>query len=169
MTDLSRVAVLAVALALVACARPDTPQVQGPLVIDIPELCTVCVEVVRCEGPQRRAAYVLDEKDAMAQIATIWDYFAQFFRPKTEDFRDLSIYELAEDLRTPLSVRGGLRARLDVWNRRIEFPDALVDQKTGRWLATDGSQIGECVALERGPDREFKRALETAIGAGRAD
>ncbi len=156
---------LSVISLLSACARPDTPRVEGPLAIEIPELCTVCVEVLRCEGPARRAAYVLDEKDAWAQIATIWDYMKMFFAPKTEDFRDLTVYELAVDLRTPLSARGNLEVRLDVWNRRVELPDSIVVQKTGEWLAPDGAQIGSCTILARGPDREFKRALEAAIAA----
>jgi hypothetical protein len=153
---------LAFALALSACAGPDTPQVEGPLAIDIPELCTVCVEVLRCEGPSRRAAYVMDEKDAWAQIATIWDYARMFFVPKTEDFRDLAVYELAADLTTPLSVRSGLEARLDVWNRRVELPDSIVVQKTGEWQSLDGATLGSCTLFGRGPDREFKRALEAA-------
>lgn len=162
----ARALLAAVTVALASCAKPGTPQVQGPLVIDIPELCTVCVEALRCEGSGRRTAYILEEKGAWAQIATIWDYFAAFFRPKTEDFRDLSQYELAADLRTPVSARRGLEARLDVWNRRVELPDSVIDQKTGRWLALDGSSLGSCSLLPRGPDREFKRALEAAGAVG---
>jgi hypothetical protein len=156
---------LAVASLLAACTRPDTPRVEGPLAIDIPELCTVCVEVLRCEGPARRAAYVLDEKDAWAQIATIWDYMKMFFAPKIEDFRDLTVYELAADLKTPLSARGNLKARLDVWNRRVELPDSVVVQKTGEWQSLNGAQIGSCTVLARGPDRELKRALEGGIAS----
>jgi hypothetical protein len=88
---------LTTALVLVACARPGTPQVQGPLAIEIGELCTVCVEVLRYEGAGRRTVYVLDEKSAWAQIATIGDYLVQSVRPKTEDFRALTIYELGAD------------------------------------------------------------------------
>jgi hypothetical protein len=153
---------LAFACLLVACARPDTPSVEGPLAIDIPELCTVCVEVLRCEGASRRTAYVMEEKDTWAQIATIWDYFKMFFAPKTEDFRDLAVYELAEDLKTPVSARGDLEARLDVWNRRVELPDSVVVQKTGEWQSRDGATLGSCTLLGRGPDREFKRSLEAA-------
>jgi hypothetical protein len=155
--------VLAVVLiSLAGCAQPATPQVQGPLAIDIPELCTVCVEVLRCEGGEKRVAYVMDEKSAWAQIATIWDYFAQFFRPKTEDFRRVSIYQLAPDLSRAVSVRRGLEARLDVWNRRVELPDAVVDQTTGAWLAPDGATLGLCTHLPRGPDRQFVATLEDA-------
>lgn len=153
-------AVATLLLILVGCARPATPQVQGPLVIDIPELCTVCIEVLRCEGAQRRVAYVMDEKGAWAQIATIWDYFAQFFRPKTEDFRKLTIYELAPDMSRAVSARADLEARLDVWNRRVELPDAIVDQKTGAWLTRDGANQGQCTYLPRGPDRQFAATLQ---------
>lgn len=57
----------------------------------------MCVEVLRCEGAGRRTVYVLDEKSAWAQIATIGDYLVQSVRPKTEDFRALTIYELGAD------------------------------------------------------------------------
>jgi hypothetical protein len=153
-------AIAAAALTLVGCAKPATPQVQGPLVIDIPELCTVCIEVLRCEGAQQRVAYVMDEKGAWAQIATIWDYFARFFRPKTEDFRTLTIYELTPDLARATSARTDLEARLDVWNRRIELPDAIIDQKTGAWLSRDGARQGQCTHLPRGPDRQFAATLQ---------
>ena len=74
-------------LALSACSRPATPRVEGPLVVDISELCTQCIETLACEGDGRRTTYVLDEKSFWAQIATIWDYLIQHVRPKTEDFR----------------------------------------------------------------------------------
>jgi hypothetical protein len=156
------VTALAALLALAACSRPGTAPVEGPLAIDIPELCTVCVEVLRCEGPTRRVAYVMDEKDAWAQIATIWDYFAQFFRPKTEDFRPLTVYELGEDPRTALAARTGLKARLDIWHRRVELPDAVVVQKTGDWLAADGTPLGTCIGLPRGEDRQYAKALASS-------
>jgi hypothetical protein len=152
----------AVLISLAGCAQPSTPQVQGPLAIDIPELCTVCVEVLRCEGGEKRVAYVMDEKGAWAQIATIWDYFAQFFRPKTEDFRSVSIYALAPDMVRPVSAQRGLEARLDVWNRRVELPDAVVDQKTGAWLTRDGAALGLCTHLARGADRQFAAGLQAS-------
>lgn len=155
-----RAVVPAIVLLLAGCARPATPQVQGPLAIEVQELCTVCIEVLRCEGPQARVAYVMDEKGAWAQIATIWDYFAAFFRPKTEDFRTLTIYALSDDMARAVSAQRGLEARLDVWNRRIELPDAVIDQKTGAWLARDGSERGQCAVLARGPDRQFAALLE---------
>lgn len=147
---------------LSACAQPTTPQVQGPLVIEVQELCTVCVEVLRCEGGERRTVYVMDEKGAWAQIVTIWDYFADFFRPKTEDFRVLSVFEVGADGTTVISRAANLEARLDVWNRRIELPDSVVDQKSGKWLGKDGAAIGACVVLPRGPDRELAKTLENA-------
>ncbi len=158
-----RAMLLAGVLVLAGCAKPATPQVQGPLAIEVQELCTVCIEVLRCEGPQARTAYVMDEKGAWAQIATIWDYFAAFFRPKTEDFRKLTVYELSPNLSRAVSAQRGLEARLDVWNRRIELPDSVVDQKTGAWLALDGANRGQCTVLARGPDRQFAAMLkETA-------
>jgi hypothetical protein len=153
---------LALAALVTGCARPDTPQVQGPLAVEIPELCTVCVEVLRCEGDGRRVAYVMAEKSAWAQVVTIWDYFAAFFRPKTEDFRDLTVYELAADAATPVAILPGQRARLDVWQRRVVLPDSVVVQKTGAWLSPDGRTLGSCVVMPRGPDRQFKKALEAA-------
>lgn len=147
---------------LAACARPTTPQVQGPLSIEVQELCTVCIEVLRCEGSERRTVYVMDEKGAWAQIATIWDYFADVFRPKTEDFREVTVYELAADGTAVKSRTNGLEVRLDVWNRRIELPDSVVDQKSGKWLGLDGSALGLCTVLPRGPDRELAKTLENA-------
>ena len=150
-------------LALLAgCARPSTPRVEGPLAIEIQELCTRCVEVLRCQGSERRTFYVMDEKGTWAQITTIWDYFAEFFRPMTEDFRKLTVYELAADEVTVTSRQRGLDARLDVWNRRVELPDSVVDQKSGNWLANDGSRIGQCTVLPRGPDRQMAKTLEQA-------
>lgn len=157
---MARAVVVAGVLLLAACAKPATPQVQGPLAIEVQELCTVCIEVLRCEGSQARVAYVLHEKGAWAQIATIWDYFAAFFRPKTEDFRELTRYELSPDLARAVSAQRGLEARLDVWNRRIELPDAVIDQKTGAWIAPDGVNRGRCTVLARGPDRQFAATLQ---------
>lgn len=158
-----RSSLFAVTLLLAGCARPDTPQVQGPLAIDIPELCTVCVEVLRCEGPGRRIAYVMDEKGQWAQIATIWDYFIAFFRPKTEDFRDLTAYTLDESGARATAAERGLRARLDVWNRRVELPGGVVDQKTGDWHAKDGTTLGQCTLLPRGADRPYAKQLEESV------
>ncbi len=155
-----RIGPLALLAMLAACAKPTTPQVQGPLAVDIPELCTVCVEVLRCDGSERHTFYVMDEKGAWAQVVTIWDYFAQFFRPKTEDFRSLTMYEVAADTVAVKSRTAGLEARLDVWNRRIELPDSVVEQKSGQWAARDGSVIGQCAVLPRGPDREMAKLLE---------
>lgn len=152
-------AVAALLLMLTGCAKPSTPQVEGPLAIEISEYCTVCIEVLRCEGSTQRVAYVLEEKGAWAQIATIWNYVAEFFRPKTEDFRQLTLYELAPDMASAVAVRGGLEARLDVWNRRVEVPNAVIDQKTGAWLAADGANQGQCTHLPRGPDRQFVTTL----------
>ncbi len=156
----ARVAAATMLLALAGCAKPTAPQVQGPFVIDIPEYCTVCIEVLRCEGPVQRVAYVMHEQGAWAQIATIWNYFAEFFRPKVEDFRKLTIYELAPDMARAVVVREGLEARLDVWNRRVELPEAIVDQKTGAWLTRDGINRGQCTHLPRGPDRQFVATLK---------
>lgn len=155
-----RIAVAALLLALAGCARPSTPQVQGPFAIDIPEYCTVCIEVLRCEGPAQRIAYVLHEQGAWAQIATIWNYFAEFFRPKTEDFRKLTVYELSPDMSRAVGFQAGLQARLDVWNRRVELPDAVVDQKTGAWSGRDGASLGQCTHIPRGPDRQFAATLQ---------
>lgn len=147
-------------LSIAGCARPSAPQVQGPLAIDIPELCTRCVEVLRCEGGGRRVAYVMAEKSTWAQILTIWDYFAAFFRPKTEDFRDLTSYELGERPAEVLQRQAGQRARLDVWQRRVELPGAVVEQKTGAWLTADGRAMGTCTHLPRGEDRRYAARLE---------
>lgn len=160
MTRPARAAAILGCLALLAgCSQPDTPRVEGPLAIEILDLCTVCVEVLRCEGKGRQTAYVLDEKGAWGQIITIWAYFADVFRPRTEDFRGLTVYELADDQTTVLSKSAGLEARLDVWNRRVELPDAVVDQSTGNWLGTDGRILGTCVHLAPNDGRALAAAL----------
>jgi hypothetical protein len=153
---------LAVLLLVAGCSAPADPRVEGPLLLDIPELCTVCIEVLRCEGDARHVAYVMDEKDAWAQVVTIWDYFAAFFRPKTEDFRTLTVYELGADGATVVSRSAGAKARLDVWRRRIELPGAVIEQKTGAWIAADGTALGSCAHLPRGDDRRFAQQLAAA-------
>lgn len=160
---MTRPSTLLVAMLLAGCARPDTPQVQGPLAIDIPELCTVCVEVLRCEGPGRRTAYVMAEKGAWAQVATIWDYFIAFFRPKTEDFRDLTAYALDAGGDRATGAERGLEARLDVWNRRVEVPGAVIVQKSGAWLDAQGQPLGQCTLLPRGADRPYAAKLEESL------
>ena len=151
------------ALLLAGCARPDTPQVQGPLAIDIPELCTVCVEVLRCDGPQQRTAYVMDEKGQWAQIATIWDYFIAFFRPKTEDFRELAVYSLDASGERATAVTRGLEARLDVWNRRIEVPGAVIVQKSGEWQDSQGAVLGQCSYLPPSANGPYVKQLEESV------
>jgi hypothetical protein len=153
---------LAALLLAAGCSAPGDPRVEGPLALDIPELCTVCIEVLRCEGGGRHVAYVMDEKDAWAQVVTIWDYFAAFFRPKTEDFRKLTVYELGADGATVTSRSPGAQARLDVWHRRVELPGAVIEQKTGAWLGADGAALGSCTHLPRGEDRKFAQQLAAA-------
>jgi hypothetical protein len=153
---------LAVLLLVTGCAGPADPRVEGPLLIDIPELCTVCVEVLRCDGSGRHVAYVMAEKDAWAQVVTIWDYFAAFFRPKTEDYRKLTVYELGADGSSVVSHDSGPQARLDVWRRRVELPGAVVEQKTGAWLGADGGTLGACTHLPRGEDRKVATRLAAA-------
>lgn len=136
------------AVMFAACARPEGPRVEGPLAIDVPELCTVCVEVLRCRGADSSVVYVLHRKGAWAQIATIWDYAAGFVRPKTEDFRRLST--LTVDGADAVIARvDDERARLDVWRRRIELPGAMIDQTSADWIDADGSVRGRCEHLER--------------------
>ncbi|MCL4721643.1 MAG: hypothetical protein KJ041_06730 [Gammaproteobacteria bacterium] len=161
---LQLVATLASVALLAGCAKPDTPRVEGPLAIEILELCTVCVEVLRCDGDGRQAAYVMDEKGAWAQVVTIWDYFADFFRPRTEDFRDVISYELGDDQRTVIARSDRQKARLDIWNRKVYLPDSILDQKTGAWLGSDGRVLGSCVHLSPTDGR----ALATALAGTKA-
>jgi len=154
-----RLAVTVILAALAgACSKSATPQVEGPLAIDIPELCTRCVEVLICQGGNRRTIYVMDEKDTWAQIATIWDYFAAFFRPKTEDFRDVTLYQMA-DAAELVKARSTGRARLDVWNRRVELPGAVIDQQSGDWFSAEGQLLGSCEHLPRQQDRALAKRL----------
>lgn len=167
-TSRSRPAAFVASLLCIAsisgCSKPVGSQVAGPLAIDIPELCTRCVEVLRCEAPGRSTAYVLAEKSVGAQIATIGDYFMLFFRPKSEDFRDVTVYELAptsaeaDDIPV-LSTDASQRARLDVFARRVELPGTVIEQKTGLWFNADGTPLGDCAHLPRGADRAFAKRL----------
>jgi hypothetical protein len=153
---------------LTACSRPSTPQVAGPLAIDIPELCSKCVEVLRCSGTGGEAVYVLDKKGMGAQIATIWDYMLQAVRPKTEDFRPLTVYVLARGTSEPQRALGGLEARLDVWQRRVELPAAVIDQKTGSWWSVKGEPLGACKHLSRADGLALSRTLAAAKPAAAA-
>jgi hypothetical protein len=139
------------------CSKPSTPRVEGPLQIDIPELCTRCVEVLICEGNEQRVIYVMDEKGTWAQIVTIWEYFSAFFTPKTQDYRDVTVYQMAAE--NTVKSRSSGQARLDVWNRRVELPDAVVDQQSSDWLNPDGARRGSCVHLPRRQDRELAEQL----------
>jgi hypothetical protein len=148
---------------LAGCARPAGPRVEGPLAIDVPELCTRCVETLECEGVGRRTTYVLDEKTTWGQIATIWDYLVQHVSPKTEDLRAATAYDFpgGDGAAKPAAAPGG-RARLDVWQRRIELPGAVIVQKTGQWLDAGGTPIGSCRVLAPADSRRRARDLATA-------
>lgn len=136
-------------MVLSGCSQPSTPQVTAPLVIDIEELCTQCVEVLRCDGDEiNTTVYVMHKKSFWAQIATIWDYLVQVVGTKTEDFRDVTQYVYTDDsTRITSSTKG--RARLDVWLRRIELPDSIVDETNASWTDPAGQALGACVHLPR--------------------
>lgn len=144
---------------LSGCSQPSTPQVTAPLVIDIEELCTQCVEVLRCDGDEiNTTIYVLHKKSFWAQIATIWDYLIQAVSTKTEDFRDVTKYVYATDSTSIASSSQG-RARLDVWLRRIELPDSVVDETNASWTDATGKTLGACVHLPRVEGITFARTL----------
>lgn len=160
-------AVLLVLVALAGgCARAPAPAVSGSLAIDVSELCTRCVEVLKCEGEAVGRLYVLAQKSAWGQIATIGDYFLQYIRPKSEDFRDVRVYDSrAEPPRLLESRRRG--ARLDVMARRIELPEGVVAQKDGTWLDAADRPKGICTHVPRGEDRALaKRLAVSAITDG---
>lgn len=164
----ARAVTLLLAVLLGACARPPAAAVTGPLAIDISELCTRCVEVLKCEGEGAHRIYVLAEKSAWAQIATIGDYFLQYVRPKSEDFRDVKLYDSGAEPPRLLEARER-GARLDVMSRRIELPDGIVVQKDGSWLDAAGQPKGHCTHVPRGEDRALAKRLAAsamAIGGG---
>lgn len=166
MTPRGKAALLMLAALAGGCARPPAQGVSGPFAIDVSELCTRCVEVLKCEGEDVGRIYVLAEKSAWGQIATIGDYFLQYLRPKSEDFRDVRVYDSrAEPPRLLESRRRG--ARLDVMARRIELPEGVVAQKDGTWLDAAGESKGACTHVPRGEDRALaKRLAVSAITDG---
>lgn len=152
----------ATALAVLGCTPPPTTaQVTGPLALDVPELCTKCLEVLRCESGDRETIYVLHEKSFGAQIATIWTYLVWLVRVKTEDFRDASILvrERVAGEWGPVSRTDDLRARLDIWNRRIELPGAVISLRDASWTDAAGAPLGRCTQLRNLDASRFLKEL----------
>ena len=66
------------------------------------ELCTMCVAYVQCQTDQTEEAatgtfalYYFETKSFWGQVATIWDYFAEWFDPVTRENRPATIYRFA--------------------------------------------------------------------------
>lgn len=154
-------------LLAVAPLAPASEPVTADMAVGVSELCTTCNDVIRCErtagdGPPI-VVYNLLEDGFWAQIATIWDYLVQFISPKTEDIRDMTVYELTAAGSGPVTVNRGLEATVDAQARIIRVPGSQIDQRSGRWYSVsasgDETELGRCELLEFAAGREFITSL----------
>jgi len=167
---LSGAAAIVSVLVLTGCGRSEDTVARTPAAITIDEYCTRCIEVLRCtavsaaassesEAAQQRSTrvYVLNEKSAGAQMATIFDYLRRPFGAKTEDRRPLEAYLLEESV--PVSHEAALTATLMLKQRQLKLHDASIDLVSGAWLALDGRSLGTCEHLPSAQGRSFARDL----------
>lgn len=168
------VATLGASLVLMTAAqglRADGP----PPAINVSEICTTCKDVIRCSRDPASPApasspvvvYYLHEESTWDQVATIWEYFIRFGKPKTTNVRELSIYDLPGETGAPTRIQDALEATLDATTMTIQLPGgARIDRTTGAWLLAgpDGSAVpaGACRLLTPAAGGEFLRSLPTA-------
>lgn len=154
------------ALAAAALALAQAPP---PRAIAVTAKCTTCDDVVRCVrasvAPARPGAVVVYHLQPMSfwrQIGTIGSYFLDLFRERTEERRDLRIFELAGDGVGTERVEEGREARLDLARSRLELPGAWIDQRSGAWFRADGTALGRCELLPRAEGLALLRKLDAA-------
>jgi hypothetical protein len=148
------------AILLLAIAM-DPATAQGPnagglakAAINVSELCTTCDDVIRCTVAAGASApvatvtvYHLHKKSFWGQVATIWDYFIQIWKPQTSDERVLTIFDLTSADAMPSRVQDGLEAMLDANAMTITVPGAVISRTTGNWTLADGTTLGRCELL----------------------
>ncbi|MCC5794883.1 MAG: hypothetical protein JJT85_09125 [Chromatiales bacterium] len=146
-------------LALSACGPLPGPE--GPLALEINELCTTCVDYLRCDPAQDEdggvTLYVLEQKTFVQQVATIGHYFMQYINPRTVDRRGVTVLSRAGYSAPPAQEQG--QAEQDLVEFVLRLPGARVDLYTGRWYGPDDMLLGSCRILPRNEGRELSAAL----------
>lgn len=150
---------LASLLALAGCGPLPGPE--GPLALEINELCTTCVDFLRCDpapsGESGFTLYVLEQKTFGQQVATIGHYFMQYINPRTVDRRAVTVLSLPTDAAAPVQQQG--QAEQDLVEFMLRLPGARVDLYTGSWYGTDDALLGSCRVLPRNEGRELRADL----------
>lgn len=150
---------LATLLALTGCGPLPGPE--GPLAVEINELCTTCVDFLRCDlAPADEGGvtlYVLEQKTFGQQVATIGHYFMQYINPRTVDRRGVTVLSRPAHAAAPVQQQG--QAEQDLVEFVLRLPGARVDLYTGNWYGADGTLLGSCQVLPRNEGRELRAAL----------
>lgn len=156
---MKRLAATIVALLGLAGCGP-LPGPERELVIPVNDLCTTCVDFLRCEADggagDALTLYVLEQKTFMAQIATIWQYLVQYINPRKTDRRGVTTWTRSGE--GPASSSPG-QAEQDLVTFEIRLPGARIDQYTGAWYGAGDSRLGSCRVLARAEGRDLLAAL----------
>ena len=151
-------ATIVVLLALAGCGPLPGPERE--LAIEVNDLCTTCVEFLRCEADGSAAGsltlYVLEQKSFMAQIATIWQYLVQYINPRKTDQRGVTVWT-ASGQGAATSTSG--QAEQDLVTFQIRLPGARIDQYSGAWYGAGDTRLGNCRLLTRAQGRELLASL----------
>jgi len=143
------------------------PPPPGNLAVEINDLCTTCVDHIRCDAAGDSAeagsfsVYVLEQKDFMAQIATIWQYLVQYVNPRQVDRRGVAVHRARLTAAGPRAI-GAIdegRAEQDLVTFQIRLPDGHIDQLSGRWYDSNGRELGSCTVLSRAEGRALLATL----------
>lgn len=147
-----------VVLGLAGCGPLPGPERE--LAIEINDLCTTCVDFLRCEADaaagDAMTLYVLEQKSFMAQIATIWQYLVQYINPRKTDQRGVMVWTASGD-GPPTSSTG--QAEQDLVTFEIRLPGARIDQYTGAWYGAGDTRLGSCRVLTRAEGRDLLASL----------
>lgn len=155
---MKKVAVMMLALALAACGPLPGPERE--LVIPVNDLCTTCVDFLRCEADGAAdgalTLYVLEQKTFMAQIATIWQYLVQYVNPRKTDRRGVTVWTHSGQGSASSSTG---QAEQDLVSFELRLPGARIDQYTGAWYGAGDTRLGSCRVLARAEGRELLASL----------
>jgi hypothetical protein len=151
-------AMIVALLGLAGCGPLPGPERE--LAIQVNDLCTTCVDFLRCEadGPagDSLTLYVLEQKSFMAQIATIWQYLVQYVNPRKTDQRGVTVWTRSGQ--GPATSSTG-QAEQDLVTFEIRLPGARVDQYTGAWYGAGDTRLGNCRTLTRAEGRDLLNSL----------
>lgn len=156
---MKRLAAMIVALlGLAGCGSLPGPERE--LAIQVNDLCTTCVDFLRCEadGPDGDSLtlYVLEQKSFMAQIATIWQYLVQYVNPRKTDQRGVTVWTRGGQ---GPATRSTGQAEQDLVTFEIRLPAARIDQYTGAWYGAGDTRLGSCRVLTRAEGRDLLNSL----------